>query len=635
VLTPDGKPVPGAKVYWLNPNSEPAVTTTDTNGVYHFPNDEGLCVFVDLLVDAPGWAATPWYFEPVNGTPPGFTGLSHHAGGDDPPTSPDVRLLPAGKLELTFRDEAGKPVVNTLVAVEAFTTPRLYGWCYLPKQLQQRFSADSGDDGRCTISGLPRGAELHLCLKDPHFAALTYEQYAITLGDDGSVTKAPPITLLPAASIQGTICYSLTNKPAAGIRIYAWGSNGFVDVTSDVEGRFTVDSLRPDTYTIGAFLSVEQHEEWAVAPRRHIVVTKGAKLIGMDLTLTKGALITGTVVAADDSSPLPRLRITAKMKDGEEKNNGLTVFTAEKDGSYRLRVPPGAYQLSIEGDVPGFMKQEPAACPFTTVKEGDTITCDFKLVRSKVKPIHGVVFDPDGKPAAGADVYYMPLISDPPRFPDSIKTNAKGEFTLEALPVSVSARLGDCITVKELPLPEGGEITLRLAAGLLCTITGQVVDANGKPLPGAEVAIDGWLTQDRIVVKDKDGRYKFTGLWPGYSYYLAADALGYGSDCIDSTVPEAGQLAAVDKMHLNKLDSFIAGKLVNEAGHPLVGAQVQAYSDRMYFQKTTTDNKGAFRLPVFKGDEVCIMWMDSGWKQTTIKASGQTNLVIISKEKKE
>ena len=62
------------------------------------------------------------------------------------------------------------------------------------------------------------------------------------------------------------------------------------------------------------------------------------------------------------------------------------------------------------------------------------------------------------------------------------------------------------------------------AAGSKVTLTGTVLDAQGKPVAGATVGAywrvtDGKLTSSRSVTTDKEGRYEFeTIVWPGRTY---------------------------------------------------------------------------------------------------------------------
>jgi hypothetical protein len=624
VLTPDGKPVPGATVTCID-RREPryitlATSKCDENGVYRFLNITMLQAkspHFSLLAEAPGWGATVCRLQ-------------------QPAASPDITLLPAGRLEFTFQDEAGKPITGVTLVIGMLITPQRVG-TFLPDELQQRFTAQTDKDGRCAISGLPQGGEVRMSMTDPRFAGLNARQ-RILLGLE-PVTKIAPITLLPPATIQGTVRYSPTGKPAAGIWVWAMIESGTSRVLTDADGHYTFTRRRPGAYIIAPELSEEISVEWACVPRLNVNVAKGGKLTGIDFTLVKGVLVTGKVTT-DDGTPLPDIDIRIENKDKWYCSQSAKTG---KDGVYRVCVLPDTYQVTLSEEVlPGFLKPKPMSYPIT-VKKGDSITCDFKLPRSTVKPIHGLVLGPDGKPAVRAEIIAESLEQDYYYNFLPVKSDTKGEFTLVSIPVILRARLGELATAAVTRLPEGGEVTLRLEAGVLCTITGLVTDSEDNPVADVKVTLSGQsaLTDYRApaAVTDKSGRYTLTSLAPGVTYYLETSAPGYGPAHIVAITPKPGEIATAQAVVLNKCNSFVAGKLVDSEGHPLASTKINVRGPWMGVQEITTDDKGAFRVAGFKGEEarfeIQIQQQDGDWLQQTIKVAGQTDLVIVSKEKTE
>ena len=80
------------------------------------------------------------------------------------------------------------------------------------------------------------------------------------------------------------------------------------------------------------------------------------------------------------------------------------------------------------------------------------------------------------------------------------------------------------------PKENGGSVTVRMAPG--ATVTGRLVDAEGKPRASSELSI-AFRRKDRAVSweryphlsmrTDKEGRFRFTALLPGPEFRLYDD----------------------------------------------------------------------------------------------------------------
>src|SRR5262249_31626404 len=111
----------------------------------------------------------------------------------------------------------------------------------------------------------------------------------------------------------------------------------------------------------------------------------------------------------------------------------------------------------------------------------------------------GRVLGPDGRPVPGAKLYLTPqraYISEPYSSPEVATTGADGRFAFTA----PKALLGDHAVVAATAanhgpgwviVPAGGrrdDLTLQLAVDDV-PITGQIVDLEGKPVPGATLRV--------------------------------------------------------------------------------------------------------------------------------------------------
>ncbi len=139
------------------------------------------------------------------------------------------------------------------------------------------------------------------------------------------------------------------------------------------------------------------------------------------------------------------------------------------------------------------------------------------------------------------------------------------------------------------------------------TITGQVLNENGQPLPNAVVFARGSAPffQQRSATTDSDGRFRIAGLDP-LLYGLAVSAPSYVTPPRDSDSPPAYYRVG-DTVTLNLIKGgVISGSVLNSAGEPAVQIGVRAVMIRDargevprfsgYQSQKTTDDRGIYRL---------------------------------------
>jgi hypothetical protein len=139
----------------------------------------------------------------------------------------------------------------------------------------------------------------------------------------------------------------------------------------------------------------------------------------------------------------------------------------------------------------------------------------------------GVVLGPDGKPLAGARLCDQ---NDMARWgSERMKT---AEFTAGFHPrrphnVLFQHPEKGLVGEAQPPKANGGRVTVRLQPG--ASVTGRLVDANGKPWAGVELEVSflpkGWgswhdYSPERIRT-DRHGRFRIELLIPGYKFRLS------------------------------------------------------------------------------------------------------------------
>jgi peroxiredoxin/5-hydroxyisourate hydrolase-like protein (transthyretin family) len=632
VLTPDGKPVKGAPVFWISlvgrERRAHASVKTDDAGRFRFANAAQLRQKGNdpqLLVLAEGWGLT------YRNLPPNQNTL-------------DLSLEPATTVRVPFVNSDGKPTAELPVSVE-WLFGKGSSFCVLPKELANHFAARTDGTGIATIAGLPQGYRLLLEVGDAGLAQLAIEDQ-IDLSAS-PVTEAKPIRLLPAASIRGRVTYGPSGKPAAGILVGAQGidgSQGWGEGVTDNEGRYHLRQLRTGTYNVALGLEDELASSWTAPAHERLVIGRGEQLSGIDFTLIHGAILTGTATAADNGVPIPGIAVSVYGPAHPRTSAWSQGMKTGTDGRYLLHVPAGEQHLFLAITSPiGFGLPARKEVDLT-VKDGETVTFDFRLPRSRLaKPVHGRVLGPDGTPVAGAEVVVSS--SDHSRPGATLhRTDAGGAFTLGAdlvaHPVTLRARHSGMATVQATAATGGDEVTLRLQKDGFVTLSGHVTDVAGRPIAGAEVTAFEWVyewgSEIAKTATDEQGRYAVSSLWPDAHYMVSATAKGYGSKnmmSIDGLKP--GETRALEPLTLRKADRSVAGRVVDASGKPVAGVTLWIEGRESTNQSVTTDREGRFRRDGLV-DETIRLQCDSPdkkyWAQKKVPAGSMDVLLVLPPE---
>ncbi|TWX40078.1 carboxypeptidase regulatory-like domain-containing protein [Frigoribacterium sp. ACAM 257] len=153
--------------------------------------------------------------------------------------------------------------------------------------------------------------------------------------------------------------------------------------------------------------------------------------------------------------------------------------------------------------------------------------------------VTGTVTAPDGTPAAGQTLDFVPVADDPAdqtARPDvSVVTDADGGFAADGLTPGADYLVivgDDAENPVEFTAPEVGEasapVGLVVPTAASVAVDGTVVDPAGVPAPGVAVSVlpvDGDAPV-ATTTTGPDGRFVVTDLVPGTTYRLAVDGAG-------------------------------------------------------------------------------------------------------------
>jgi hypothetical protein len=383
------------------------------------------------------------------------------------------------------------------------------------------------------------------------------------------------LVLYPAASISGTVVNEAGEAvPDAHVFVTGYLEDG-VDVQSNI---YRSRATMVDTDEFGAFrmnnlrVRTSEYRLLALAPGYAPTVTELLPVHATDVQIVMGAggTVSGTLVNQDTGEPIPdrQLDFTSKFAlTGSQQTTG-------EDGSFRFEeVTGGEYSFSINDD-------KLIVMPDTAqldIEFAETIENTIVHVRTG-GVVAGRIYDADtGEGIVNAKLYAFPrgIIWAEGK---NVVSNATGEFEITglydgtyevrygAVPGYPSSKMWD--DRKQINAAIGQrmiDIDFPMSGGL--SVSGRVVDENGKPLKNVRVnGHSQHANSSENVLTKKDGRFAIYGFQDGASVRLSAKKDGLSH--VSRRVPlKEESVANIDLVMTN--EGTISGIVVNTKGESL------------------------------------------------------------------
>ncbi len=259
---------------------------------------------------------------------------------------------------------------------------------------------------------------------------------------------------------------------------------------------------------------------------------------------------------------------------------GFASVVTDDQGRFTIpAIAAGTLVLSFEHrwDLP--WRGSPASRP--QVQPGTTTEVSIPLQRAAL--VKGVIQeDPSGRPIAGAGVYFHRDLGD-----RLARSDAEGRFSDYLVPGRVFTNpvelprgyYNPSTTGDPQSLPEGtAELTLKpIEVRRGAELQGRILDAEGKPVPGAGVSGHLELAQETYggfvgAVTDRQGRFRITGLPPNATVQLAATC-GEATTAAPVSIPSSKETIDLTIRPENAVALF--GRVKDPAGRPVAGAAVR------------------------------------------------------------
>lgn len=447
------------------------------------------------------------------------------AKGLSSPVSMKLVLNGAMPVRVRLHDSRGQPVANVRVSPwQLWKKGHVGVFCFRTASV----GVLSDAQGRVQFDWLPADLEkwVQFSVDEGDYSYPVQRQLTITDGGDRTLD----IELQRPAQIAGKVTHA-DGKPAPGIMLEAEGmgtGGGRSYARTAEDGTYRLKVLPNNSYIIAVV-----SDQWAAASLTGIVLKEGEDRKNLDLQLIQGTLIRGRVTVDAESWPKPMepwqeptlfqfgpeipnewksSPFAALWGDGPDKYRVRLLRFGNLDaaGRYSFRVGPGEYELHL----PGF----PPKTQRLTITNQSEVVVDGQY--PKLPPLlRGVVVDRAGKPVPLAFVRYM----GPPSSHIPTVADKDGRFSLQryATPGHVYAGSQDANLAGLQAIAEE-ESQVTIVVDKAATVVGRLVDASGKPLAGMAIQCQcstPKLPRRSIPVgakTDKEGRYKFTALVPGW-----------------------------------------------------------------------------------------------------------------------
>ena len=527
-------------------------------------------------------------------------------------------------------------------------------------------------DGRFSFRAVPVGKPQSLVTESPALAASFGAELTPSPGEHVEVE----LPVLVGGRVRGRVV-DPSGQAIATARVRAVGRELFGNPTaelreteSDAEGRFELAHVTPGRVRLAV-----RHDDYKQVLGAPFELADGQTHEQGDVVLDEGLLVAGTV-SYPDGAPAAGARVRV-APDLSENFAGSPVDpsafigaqsddTVDEEGAFRLAgLGPGpwivAAELSIEADAE---TTEPSrAAGRWTTNQGSVRATSEGLALVLEPPVHvsGVAVDNAGNPVtsftltaerAGSQWYMPPseersldVRSEDGRFRWSDLRSGSWAFAAQAEDYARSAEV-------TLDLPTEEE--LRIVLSRPVRLAGEVVDPDGRPVAGAEVAkeLEGREVFEAMqgrghwpsAKSDASGRFVLAGLAPGAGSVLAK------KDGFAPSEPVAFELAEGDELTALRLalrhGGRIRGRVYGADGKPAAGCLVivqmptlserritNAGADGGFDERALTP--GTWQVQAFPGIESLQSESGQAYDQATLIAALKMTMVKLEDEAEE
>lgn len=496
------------------------------------------------------------------------------------PNTPQLPVDPTGvRITGTVIDGAGAPVAGAEVSAEAEQGAPDKALATTPAPVDAgvpgatHVAAPTPADGKFAIGGLVAG---RYRLRVTGAGLLAAEvRYVPVPSDEVRIVVARQVR------IDGKVVDGTTTVPNATVGLRGEAIGGTIEARTDAAGAFHFADLPEGRYQIYAW-------QGALAARSVRVNRLGAgPFEPVELRLESGAIVVGKVIDRETNTGLVAAVELRPIGDDQAPR----YARSGDDGVFRIEgIPHGEWVA--DAFAPGYTS------PGGIELEAGRGIPELALVRGGT--IEGRILDGDGNAITGATVRALGTGQNAPEFSAAVDQDRLRRFSGRmSAPTPITASF----TSDPGFIPRGelgvttGPIPPIPPPGASSATRQAVVDATkfvGEPEP---LAIDA--TRAPIWTTGPDGRYRIRGLPKGKVVVLAL-ASGFAEARSKQVAIDGGKTIEGIDIVLTP-GTFVVGKVVDQHGTPVVGAQVAAKPELGAPLSAFTDTDGMYKLGPLAG----------------------------------
>jgi len=501
-----------------------------------------------------------------------------------------ITLEPEARLEgrVTFA-ETGEPAGG----IEVFARADVY-----ERQASGFGSAVTGEDGRYRIDGLPAGLYTVYASFDSGSELTAAPNETVELAA-GRTTVGIDLELIPGGLIEGRIVDADSGDPIAGhyVSLKKPDRNYLVaETTTDENGRYRLRSV-PGNVIVAVNAPPGYLREYR---KRHVEVTDGGAVDGVDIAFTRGATLEGRVLTAD-GSPVEKAVVLHRRFHQETET--------DRDGRFRLTGLRRGMPLSLT--VRHEDRRLHAAVSFDDVPDEPV---DVVVTEYECTTITGKVVDGNGAAVPGAEVHLMSWdpVAKMGRSRIAALSAADGSFTIDDIAVGEEYALACGMLYVKTDRFVAREAMNPFVLTMPRTdrwLAGRTVDGNGDPIAGVRIIVNGGPSGWRTSMSGRDGTFRMDRL-AGLDETVTFQHQDFGYHVYRHVLTNRER-----NFVLERADRWLEGKVVDADGNPLEGVSVSAdqagQGSRSGHRNlgATTDSSGQFRLSGLKNEtETIKLW---------------------------
>ncbi len=620
IFDDQGRPIPDAEVWMpIGFDEQPETTphsTTDARGHYDLPVPEA-------------WARLPlhqksvvvWSYAPGHQ----INAANAHAALHGEARSVNLTLGPATDTSFVVYGPDGRTLAGAVVEPLHFKTPRAYD--LVPKAMMPSIRAVTDAAGRAQLPALPREGFFSVKVT---VGSLGAQQ--LRLKDQATEPARREIRLRAAGRIEGRVIAD-RREWAAGLKVYATTTDaseapggynlktqGEEVVTTRPDGSFVIPAIAAGKVNIATRVDEALPVRPMVPEGLDVRIDETTRV---EIPLKAAVRLRGVIRVRGTGEPVPGASISVSYPWGATKGAiggpaGSSMAVSDAKGRYETYGLPGDVGMHVIA-MPGNCVQmgQPWAERYP-VPDGAT-TFDLPPIEVvKGITIKGRLVGAGDRPVANANVS---ALSGNRRY-GYARTDRDGAFTLMSIPGNESLGYEVSLTDHEpqvaAEIVEKEPLLLRANVGkrpgptatVSATLSGTVVDADGRPVEGVEVnlVIQTANTQmRRTMTTNAQGVYRDAHpIEKGTKYRGIASPGKYAIAASEVVTAEGADQVTLPPIIVTRLLRTIAGRVVDTEGRPVSGARVLNWGNPAPLTGAVTGRSGRFQLDGFPRERALL-----------------------------